>query len=76
MELLTDEDVAIRSTFPQNADIREISCHLAARVFEEAIRNGVKVCLWSMLILMSNYNYFSMLTKKCLSPTPMEDTQS
>jgi len=42
VELLTDEDVAIRSTFPQNADIREISCHLAARVFEEAIRNGVK----------------------------------
>ena len=43
MELLTDEDVAIRSTFPQNADIREISCHLAARVFIQATKDGVKV---------------------------------
>ena len=43
VELLTDEDVAIRSTFPQNADIREISCHLAAMVFIQATKDGVKV---------------------------------
>jgi len=42
VELLTNDDVASRSTFPQNADIREISCHLAALVFIQATKEGVK----------------------------------
>eukprot|EP00092_Neocalanus_flemingeri_P090060 GFUD01114049.1.p1 GENE.GFUD01114049.1~~GFUD01114049.1.p1 ORF type:complete len:313 (+),score=75.97 GFUD01114049.1:2-940(+) len=57
VELLTDEDVAIRSTFPQNADIREIGCHLAARVFEQAMKEGVKHVNKEMLESYSHGGY-------------------
>jgi len=46
-ELVSDEDLARRATFPENVDIREVSCHLAARVIEQALGEphgrGVKV---------------------------------
>merc|ERR1712212_1425214 len=37
VELLSEEDIARRATFPEKADIREIGVHLAAKVFEEAV---------------------------------------
>ena len=74
MELLTNDDVASRSTFPQNADIREISCHLAARVFIQATKEGVKVFIYK--ITRSKKKFPSMLTKKCLNPSPMEAMKS
>jgi len=42
VELIDEEDLARRATFPENADIREISCHLAAKVFEQAMEEGLK----------------------------------
>jgi len=38
VELLSEEDIARRATFPEKADIREIGVHLAAKVFEEAVK--------------------------------------
>jgi len=38
VELLSEGDIARRATFPEKADIREIGVHLAAKVFEEAVR--------------------------------------
>jgi len=37
VELLGDDDISRRATFPENADIREIAAHLAAKVFERAL---------------------------------------
>jgi hypothetical protein len=45
VELIDDEDIARRATFPENAEIREIACHLAAKVFEQALQEGLKVGL-------------------------------
>jgi len=46
-ELVSEEDLARRATFPEKADIREIGCHLAARVIEQALSEpkgrGIKV---------------------------------
>ena len=38
VELLDDNDIARRGTFPISADIREIGVHLAANVFEQAVK--------------------------------------
>jgi len=38
VELLTEDDIERRATFPEKADIRELGCHLAARVFEKAVK--------------------------------------
>merc|ERR1712212_1347794 len=43
VELIDEEDLARRATFPEKADIREISCHLAAKVFEQAVEEGLVV---------------------------------
>merc|ERR1719319_112779 len=47
VELLSEEDLSRRATFPEKTDIREVSCHLAARVIECALKEplgpGVKV---------------------------------
>jgi len=43
VELITEDDLSRRATFPEKADIREISCHLAAKVFEQALEEGLKV---------------------------------
>jgi malate dehydrogenase (decarboxylating) len=42
VELISDDDLERRATFPEKADIREIACHLAYRVFEQAIADGIK----------------------------------
>lgn len=42
VELIDEEDIARRATFPENAEIREIACHLAAKVFEQALQEGLK----------------------------------
>ena len=43
MELLSEADLSRRATFPENVDNREIACHLAARVFEKAVEEKLKV---------------------------------
>ena len=43
MELLSEADLSRRATFPDNVDNREIACHLAARVFEKAVEEKLKV---------------------------------
>merc|ERR1719312_705366 len=42
VELIDDDDIKRRATFPENVDIREVSCHLAAKVFEKALEEGLK----------------------------------
>ena len=37
------QDLARRATFPEGFDIREISAHIAVRVIEQAISEGLKV---------------------------------
>ena len=43
MELLSEADLSRRATFPENVDNREIACHLAARVFEKAVQEKLKI---------------------------------
>jgi len=43
VELLSDDDLRRRATFPENMDIREISAHLAMRVIQQAIEEGLDV---------------------------------
>jgi len=47
VELISEDDLSRRATFPEKTDIREVSCHLAARVIECALKEplgpGVKV---------------------------------
>ena len=45
MELIDDNDLARRATFPENVEIREIACHLAANVFEQAVEEGLLVTI-------------------------------
>jgi len=49
VELIDEEDLARRATFPEKADIREISCHLAAKVFEQAVEEGLVISNKEML---------------------------
>ena len=43
VELISEEDLKKRATFPEGVDIREISCHLAAKVIMQAMDEGIKV---------------------------------
>ena len=43
VELINEDDLARRATFPENVDIREIACHLAAKVFEQAVEEKLVV---------------------------------
>ena len=43
VELIEEEDLVRRATCPEKAEIREIACHLAARVFQMAVEEGIKV---------------------------------
>jgi len=49
VELIDEDDLARRATFPEKADIREISCHLAAKVFMQAVEEGLVVANKEML---------------------------
>ena len=43
VELISEEDLRRRATFPEKVDIRDISCHLASEVIQQAIEEGLKV---------------------------------
>merc|ERR1719150_3507477 len=43
VELISEDDLERRATFPENHDIREISLHLALRVIQQAIDENLKV---------------------------------
>ena len=43
VELIDEDDFARRATFPENVEIREIACHLTAKVFEQAVNEGLQV---------------------------------
>ena len=43
VELIKDDDLKIKATFPRKVEIREIAAHIAARVFEQAIEENLKV---------------------------------
>merc|ERR1711997_1290494 len=43
VELIDEDDLARRATFPEKADIREISCHLAAKVFMQAVEENLVI---------------------------------
>jgi len=43
VELLDTPDLERRATFPENYPIREVSSHLAARVIEQALEEGIKL---------------------------------
>ena len=47
VELISDDDLERRATFPENHDIREISLHLALRVIQQALDENLKVILIS-----------------------------
>jgi len=43
VELISDEDLKRRATFPEGVDIRSISSHLAMRTIQQALEEGLKV---------------------------------
>jgi len=43
VELIDEDDLSRRATFPENVDIREIACHLAAKVFEQAVEENLVI---------------------------------
>merc|ERR1711892_1337993 len=43
VELIDEDDLARRATFPENVEIREIGAHLAAKVFEQAVQENLKI---------------------------------
>jgi hypothetical protein len=43
VELISEDDLARRATFPEGYDIRAISSHLAVKVILQAIEEGLKV---------------------------------
>ena len=47
VELLSEDDLSRRATFPENHDIREISAHLALRVIQQAIDENLKVRIFN-----------------------------
>jgi len=43
VELINDDDLRMKATFPRNVEIREIAAHIAGRVFEQAVEEKLKV---------------------------------
>merc|ERR1712024_270804 len=43
VELIDEDALSRRATFPENVDIREIACHLAAKVFEQAVEENLVI---------------------------------
>merc|ERR1712079_367403 len=43
VELINEDDLLIKATFPRNVEIREIAAHIAARVFEQAVEENLKI---------------------------------
>ena len=56
VELIKDDDLKIKATFPRKVEIREIAAHIAARVFEQAIEENLKVILDTIAVsLIENF---------------------
>ena len=65
VELISDDDLERRATFPENHDIREISCHLALRVIQQALDENLKVILITIVKCYSiNMVVFKFLSFK------------
>ena len=45
VELISEDDLARRATFPEIKDIRSIAAHLAMRVMQQALDEGLKVTI-------------------------------
>ena len=61
VELISDDDLERRATFPENHDIREISCHLALRVIQQALDENLKVTLITLVKCHSvNYSFYHL----------------
>merc|ERR1719228_3056396 len=43
VEMISEDDLARRATFPENKDIRAIAAHLATRVMTQALEEGIKM---------------------------------
>merc|ERR1719219_2049397 len=43
VELIKEDDLKIKATFPRKVEIREIAAHIAARVFEQAVEENLKI---------------------------------
>ena len=54
VELISEDDLARRATFPEIKDIRSIAAHLAMRVMKQALDEGLKVSLF-------RFSYFFMV---------------
>ena len=73
VELISDDDLERRATFPENHDIREISLHLALRVIQQALDENLKVILilyvkyYSVKILSSILSFNLYHFNKCLN---------
>ena len=52
VELISEDDLKRRATFPEGVDIRDISSHLAMRVFQQALEEGLRVCANLRLICL------------------------
>ena len=46
VEMISEDDLARRATFPENKDIRAIAAHLACRVMMQALDEGIKVRIY------------------------------
>ena len=62
VELINEEDLARRATFPENVEIREIAAHLAAKVFIQAVEENLVVRLeFQTWIYKTFCNYFKSI---------------
>ena len=50
VELISEDDLARRATFPEIKDIRSIAAHLAMRVMKQALDEGLKVSSFYVLL--------------------------
>ena len=66
VELINEDDLLIKATFPRNVEIREIAAHIAARVFEQAVEENLKVG-------NSNFFKFQSLSSLMLSDREQGD---
>ena len=62
VELINEDDLARRATFPEIKDIRSIAAHLAMRVMIQAQDEGIKVCSqtaqWAQIPKKFHYTNF------------------
>ena len=66
VELIDEDDLSRRATFPENVDIREIACHLAAKVFEQAVEENLVVSCPSSPNGLKSYNSIFQISNKVM----------